>query len=626
MLDSGKARIRIQLENAVKNGCGRTGVRRPNGRLRRCQVVVFCLTLLAVSMVAGAWGPIRCRPPTTLPQAAMEGTELHRLGAAGAMLAALPAAPVSGTALMLTMLLIAAATLVSEDLTCIGAGLLAARGTIGFVPAAAAAFAGILVGDVLLYLTGRFLGRPALSHAPLKWLVGERDIERTSRWFNANGPVIILTSRFLPGSRLPTYVSAGVLGTGFWQFTLYFALAAALWTPLLVGISAAVGVKMFDVYDAFAHYGLWVVAATVLGLWAALKVAVPLLSHRGRRLLLSSYRRTVRWEFWPPYVFYLPVLFYVVGLMIRHRSITLFTAANPGIPESGFVGESKSGILDGFHSQREWIARYCKIDGTLSADEKIATAQAFMTNIRTGYPVVLKPDRGQRGKGVAVVRSETALATYLQHAGTDHLIVQEYVDGHEFGIFYVRFPDAPTGRIISITDKRLPTLTGDGRRTLEQLILADDRAVCMARFHMRNHGVDLYRVPSAGETVTLVEVGTHARGALFLDGRALMTARLEAAFDRISKGFDGFYFGRYDVRTASVDDFRQGFNFKIVELNGVTSEATHIYNPGNRLFSAYRVLMRQWRTAFAVGRINRDRGVAPASLRRLARLLIDNWT
>jgi hypothetical protein len=53
---------------------------------------------------------------------------------------------------------------------------------------------------------------------------------------------------------------------------------------------------------------------------------------------------------------------------------------------------------------------------------------------------------------------------------------------------------------------------------------------------------------------------------------------------------------------------------KIVELNGVTSEATHIYDPKFSLFDAYRVLFQQWRIAFEIGDLNRARGIRPASV------------
>jgi hypothetical protein len=72
-----------------------------------------------------------------------------------------------------------------------------------------------------------------------------------------------------------------------------------------------------------------------------------------------------------------------------------------------------------------------------------------------------------------------------------------------------------------------------------------------------------------------------------------------------------------------VGDFKAGRNFKIVELNGVTSEATHIYDPRNSLIDAYRVLFEQWRIAFEIGAKNRERGVRPSTLRELFRMLTD---
>jgi hypothetical protein len=57
-------------------------------------------------------------------------------------------------------------------------------------------------------------------------------------------------------------------------------------------------------------------------------------------------------------------------------------------------------------------------------------------------------------------------------------------------------------------------------------------------------------------------------------------------------------------------------------LNGVTSEATHIYQPGNSIWNAYRTLMQQWRIAFEIGAVNRSRGVQPSSAHRLLTALL----
>ena len=72
--------------------------------------------------------------------------------------------------------------------------------------------------------------------------------------------------------------------------------------------------------------------------------------------------------------------------------------------------------------------------------------------------------------------------------------------------------------------------------------------------------------------------------------------------------------GRRELRSG------RGRNFKVVELNGVTSEATHIYDPANGLLAAYRVLFKQWRLAFEIGALCRARGARVTPLFELLTL------
>jgi len=526
----------------------------------------------------------------------------------------------SGIGLFVLMLAIAAATLVSEDLTCIGAGLLVARGAINFIPATLACFLGIYFGDLLLYWAGRVFGRAAIRHVPLKWFVSADDLQRGTAWFNQRGAKIILLSRFLPGSRLPTYFTAGVLHTKFWSFSLFFLLACLIWTPLLVGVAMLVGEKAFVLMTTYKKYAILIGLASLVTIYAFFKIVIPLFNYKGRRLLLSSCRRLGRWEFWPLWAFYPPIILYILYLGLKHRSLTLFTAVNPAIPESGFVGESKAAILDGLANADGFVARHILIHKIVPAEARLQRVREFMRANNLALPIVIKPNKGQRGAGVLFARTEQQLEEYLANLAFD-VIVQEYAAGNEFGIFYIRYPNAEKGFIYSITDKRLISVVGDGKRTLEELILSDDRAVCMARLHLQKHQHDLSNIPASGEKVKLVDVGTHCRGAMFLDGASIKTPELEARLHAISKSFKGFYFGRYDIRTPSIDDIKNGAGFKIVELNGVTSEATHIYDPKNSLCYGYRVLMKQWRLAFEIGKQNYEAGVTPVSVGRLLQLL-----
>ena len=533
-----------------------------------------------------------------------------------------------GLALVVALALIAFATLVSEDLTCIAAGLLVARGSLGFSEAVAACAVGIFFGDLMLYGLGR-LGRPWLGRAPLKWLVTPADVARSSRWFLRRGALVILISRFVPGMRLPTYVAAGLLRTRFWWFTVNLLVPVILWTPLLVGLGRWVGGRVFGSFGLFERYALPGFIALMLGVWLLLSLGRSLATYRGRRLWVGWWQRQRHWEFWPRWAFYPPVVAYILWLGLRYRQPALFTAANPGLPAAGgFHGESKAEILERLGKER--VARFRLIPaagppagGRASAGkaEKLAAVRDFMDDLGLDYPVVLKPDQGHRGVGVEVIRDDAEVEAYFSGARRD-VIVQEYVGGPELGVFYVRRPGEERGRIFSITEKPRPVVVGDGRSSVERLILADRRAVALARVYFRALGRQLERVPAAGEPVRLVDVGSHSGGVICVDGARHGTPALEDAVERVARGCDGFYFGRLDLRAPSLDSFRAGRDFKVLELNGVTSEATHVYDRRYSVWHAWRVLCEQWRLAFEIGALNRDRGVRPAKPGELLRLLI----
>jgi hypothetical protein len=299
---------------------------------------------------------------------------------------------------------------------------------------------------------------------------------------------------------------------------------------------------------------------------------------------------------------------YLLFLGIRHRSLTLFTAANPGIPSGGFVGESKARILLHLPS----VPEFTLIPASLAADDRVQELVEFLERENLTYPVVLKPDVGERGRDVAIVRNYAQARRYLEsHPGDT--IVQRYVEGLEFGIFYYRYPGEQAGQISSITRKLFPEVTGDGRSSMTELVLRDERAVCLANTYLARFGGE---VPAAGQRVRLVELGSHCRGAIFLDGGHLATEALRAAIDTVAKSHPGFYFGRFDIRASSVEELQAG-RFAVLELNGVSAEAAHIYDPAISLWEAYRVLFRQWRIAFEIGAANRG---AELGFRELVRL------
>jgi hypothetical protein len=200
------------------------------------------------------------------------------------------------------------------------------------------------------------------------------------------------------------------------------------------------------------------------------------------------------------------------------------------------------------------------------------------------------------------------------------VLAQPYHPGpYEAGIFYYRLPGEGSGKIFSITDKRFPEVVGDGRSTLEELVLRHPRLRMQAPTFFRRHQAKLDRVLDEGETMRLAIAGNHCQGTLFQDGDHLVTPELERLVDDIAERFDGFHFGRFDVRYRDVDAFMAGRDLAIVELNGVTSESTNIYDPRWSLLRAYRTLAEQWSLAFRIGAANRDLGHRPSSLAELVR-------
>lgn len=520
--------------------------------------------------------------------------------------------------LVAAWVVIVLATFVSEDLTCIAAGLAAASGRISPWHSIAAAGLGIWLGDLGLYLAGRCFGRAALARAPLKWVLDADDLARGEGWFRARGAAVILISRFVPGTRLPVYVASGTLGLGFVRFSLLTALAVAVWAPLIGGGAMLLGREVLPWIEQYQRWGLAAAGALVLAWLAVIRIVVPSFTWRGRRRLVGRWKRLVQWEFWPAWMTYAPVVPYIVFLALRHRSLTLFTAVNPGIPAGGFVGESKDEILRRLEGAGEAIVRSRSLPAALDLEARMRLVEEFLEVTGTQWPIVLKPDAGQRGSGVLYARELGEVRDYLARIDVDCL-VQECARGEEFGVFYCRRPSEERGRVVSITRKVFPVVVGDGTSTLEELVLRDPRAVCMERLYLRVNAARAQVVLREGERVQLVEIGNHCKGTIFLDGNELATPELECEIDRLSKCFDGFFFGRYDLRVPSVEHLRRGEGLKVIELNGATSEATHIYDPRHGPLYGWATLCRQWRLLYEIAAENRARGAAVVTAAELLR-------
>jgi len=324
-------------------------------------------------------------------------------------------------------------------------------------------------------------------------------------------------------------------------------------------------------------------------------------------------------EFWPGWLFYSPVVIHWMMLGLRYGDFSLPTAANPRITTGGLCGESKLSILEQVRPEaRDLIA---PAFGVRAHPGGAAAAEAAMAGFGLRYPVVVKPDIGCNGTGVRLVKHRAALADYLAaFPAGETVVLQRYIEHpNEAGIFYIRHPDEARGRITSVTIKQPPVVVGDGRSTLRTLILADERARLVPHMYLQRLGDRLDHVPPQGEAVQLVFVGNHCKGSIFRDGCDLVTPALTASIERLARAIPEFHFGRIDIRFESVSALRRGGGFWVIEINGVGSEATHIWDPRTKLLDAWRTQFFHYGAAFRIGAANRRRGFSSSGVRAMYR-------
>lgn len=190
-------------------------------------------------------------------------------------------------------------TFVSEDAACLLAGTEVASGRISFVLALSACFLGIFVSDLLVYSVGRAFGNRIFESKIVKRFIPRIAVSKSSVWVQKNGAAAVFLSRFVSGSRLPTYLLAGALRTNFAKFAFYFLLASAVWTPILVGSTAF---SQSVLFPGNALLGMIIIAI-------AIRIIFKYSRWKNRRLLLGRIKRIANWEFWPIYVFIIELPF-----------------------------------------------------------------------------------------------------------------------------------------------------------------------------------------------------------------------------------------------------------------------------------------------------------------------------
>lgn len=318
--------------------------------------------------------------------------------------------------------------------------------------------------------------------------------------------------------------------------------------------------------------------------------------------LYRLWKRTTSYEFWPYLIFYAPVYPYGFYCAWRTRSLTYFTAANPIMRNSGTVQCSKFDILRRIDPQYVPETIFFPAGSSFDAVEATLRCSGIM------YPFIIKPDDGERGNGVEKIHHYTELQQYLRTYHVD-MMVQQYISSElELGIFYYRYPGEVKGHINSVVIKGFLEVEGDGKSTLRTLIKKHLRTKGRSAYLEQKFSNQMEHVLPKGEKLLLEPIANHSRGTAFLNGNHLINDRLVEVFDKIAD-IDGFYYGRFDIRVPNLEDLYAGKNISVMELNGVSAEPGHIYDPEHKLIDAYKELQEHFRIVLKISELNHANGV-----------------
>ncbi|HEV2809512.1 MAG TPA: DedA family protein [Acidimicrobiales bacterium] len=149
------------------------------------------------------------------------------------------------------------------------AGFQAERGELNLVLAWVAATIGALVGALLLYGVGAWVGTERLHElAGKRWFVmlSQKDYERGERIFERHGTKFVLFGRCIPLVRSVVSVPAGVARMPLVQFCAYTVVGSAVWNAIFIGA----GYQLGQNYDRVEGWVRPIAYAVLLGfmLWA----------------------------------------------------------------------------------------------------------------------------------------------------------------------------------------------------------------------------------------------------------------------------------------------------------------------------------------------------------------------
>jgi hypothetical protein len=319
---------------------------------------------------------------------------------------------------------------------------------------------------------------------------------------------------------------------------------------------------------------------------------------------LMKIKRLFRFEFWPFWLFYIPTYFNWAVLAIKARYTTYFTATNPLMNNSGAVNVSKLEYLSKLPAK--WVPKTKLINSSIPVNDLKNAFDALATD----FPVILKPDKGERGKEVFLIQDFDQLVEKVKNSHYSTLLLQIYCSyPNEAGILFYRYPNQKQGAISSVTTKEFFVLKGDGQSSWEELLRKNMRVKHRLEDLLKRATINWQDIPSKGTHQLIEPIGSHNLGTKFTNGIKLNSTILERRINQWADQLPGFYYGRFDVKYKDWNSLLKGEDFSLMEINGVNAEPTHIYHSGYGILKAYRDIFSHMKIIYEISEQNHSLGI-----------------
>lgn len=305
-----------------------------------------------------------------------------------------------------------------------------------------------------------------------------------------------------------------------------------------------------------------------------------------------------KWHYHVKYVFAAPAW---IWYTIKSGNVWFFTAADPSLTFGGMEGEGKREMYEQLP------------EGTYPKTIYIDPGEPFNTVIERveqtfSYPFIVKPDIGMMGFMFRKISNAAQLKAYHQTMSTEYIVQSMIQYGLEVAVMYHRMPGEQKGKITGLISKEPAFVMGDGKSTLQELILAHseerlDKQKTMVKFQS-----ELNDVLPIDFKMRLSDASNRSQGGIMHDQSQHIDEELEAMFDRLSLHAGKFYYGRYDILCNSIEDLKKGTNYSVLEFNGTGAGPQHFHTVAS-FKKVIDIIIEHWRLIYIIAKKNRQLGV-----------------